>query len=416
MFQSFTAIISLAALFSYINYRWLKLPNTIGLMILAVITSVSIIASQSIAPSFYESFCHLVYEIDFKTILLEVMLSFLLFAGALHINIHDLQEQKKSVFLFATIGVLISTFLIGAAVYLVAPFLNLPIPFLHCLLFGALISPTDPIAVIAILKEAKVSKDLEMKIEGESLFNDGIGVVVFTGILLLIEAQHGIGGEGSVAQEVLYLFACEALGGILYGLVIGFGAWKLIKSIQENSSLAILLTLALAMGGYSLAHALEVSGPLAMVVAGLIIGNKITEPPFSVHCREQIHSLWEILDDTLNAILFVLIGLVIHLLKFESNFLWLGLLCIFIVLIARFVSVFLPFSLLKHKDSSFYKIVSVMSWGGLRGGISVALALSLEEAYSKDLILFITYLIVLFSIIVQGLSLGKLVKKMKLGG
>ena len=325
MFQSFSIVLTLAALFSYLNYRWFKLPTTIGLMIMALITAIIIIFSKSIFPSFYEFFCQLVLDIDFEKVLMEMMLSFLLFAGALHINIDELNEEKKAVLLFATIGILASTMIVGTSLFFIAPLLGLPIPFLHCLLFGALISPTDPIAVIAILKEAKVSKKLELKIEGESLFNDGVGVVVFTGILLLLEAQqHSI--EGShIMEEVAFLFAEEAIGGILFGAVIGFIAWRLIQSIQDNAHLAILLTLAVSMGGYAFASILHVSGPLAMVVAGLLIGNKISKPTFSPTCNRMISEFWSILDDTLNAILFVLIGLVIHLLNFDSSYILLGL-------------------------------------------------------------------------------------------
>ena len=414
MFQSFAILLTLATIFSYINYRWFKLPTTIGLMIMAFLTAITIIGSKSLVPDLYTFFCELVIGLDFKTILMEMMLSFLLFAGALHVNIQDLKEQRKPVLLFATIGVLISTLLVGGAIYFIAPLLGLSIPFLHCLVFGALISPTDPIAVIAILKEAKVSKSVELKIEGESLFNDGIGVVVFTGILLLIEGQHMMEGGESIGKEVLFLFAEEAVGGVLYGLLIGFVAWKLIKSIQENTHLAILLTLSIALGGYSLASLIHVSGPLAMVVAGLLIGNKINGPNFSNSSRASIGEFWEILDDTLNAVLFVLIGLVIHLLSFEMSYFYLGLISILVVIISRFISVYLPFSLLKHQGTNLLKTVGVLTWGGLRGGISVALALSLDDSYSREPILFITYIVVLFSIIVQGLSLGKVVKKLNI--
>lgn len=414
MFESFVIILCLATLFSYINYRWLKLPTTIGLMIMALLTATLIIGAKSVFPSLYDFFCQVVIDIDFKTILLDVMLSFLLFAGALHVNLHDLNKEKVSVLLFATLGVAISSFVVGGLLFGAAQIIGLPIPFLHALLFGALISPTDPIAVIAILKEVGVSKSLELKIEGESLFNDGVGVVFFTGVLLLMETEEGSGQ--SVGIEVLTLFGEEAIGGIIYGLAIGILGWRLIKSIEENAQLSVLLTLAIAMGGYAFASLIHVSGPLAMVVAGLVIGNKINHPSFSTHTREMLNSIWEILDDTLNAMLFVLIGLVIHLLDFELTYLVLGLLGILIVLVGRVISVTIPFSLLKHDAQSSFKTISVLSWGGLRGGISVALALSIAPEYSRDILLFVTYTVVLFSIIVQGLTLGKLVKKLKLKG
>ncbi|MFT4758236.1 MAG: CPA1 family monovalent cation:H+ antiporter [Paraglaciecola sp.] len=411
MFESFSIILSLAALFSYINYRWFKLPTTIGLMILALVSAIVIINSKPLIPTFYEFFCSMVLTLDFESILMDMMLSFLLFSGAMHVNLEALGKEKKPVLLFATLGVLISTALVGGLFFGASQLFGLDIPFLHCLLFGALISPTDPIAVLAILKEGGVKESLKLKIEGESLFNDGVGVVVFTGILLVIEAQN-MGGH-SVSGEILTLFLEEAVGGILYGLLLGFVGWKLIKSIQENSHLAILLTLAVVMGGYALASIIHVSGPLAMVVTGLFIGSKINRTDFSAACREELNSIWEILDDTLNAVLFVLIGLVIHLINFQMDYLMLGLVTIFIVLFARFISVIIPFSLLKHPKENSVSTISVLTWGGLRGGISVALALSLSEELSSDILIFVTYTIVLFSIIIQGLSLGRVVKFFK---
>lgn len=417
MFESFTIILSLAALFSYINYRWFKLPATIGLMIMAFVTALGIIASQAIFPDFYQFFCDLVLSIDFDTVLLDIMLSFLLFAGAMHVNIHDLSQEKWSIFLFATLGVLISTFLVGAMVFGMTQLLGITIPFLHCLLFGALISPTDPIAVIAILKEAGASKSMELKIEGESLFNDGVGVVVFTGVLLVIEGQNMMeeSANSNIWKEILLLFGEEAIGGLLYGLLLGYVGWKLIESIKENGHLIVLMSLALVMGAYVLAMKLHVSGPLAMVVAGLMIGNKINKPDFPQYSQELMNAIWEVLDDTANAILFVLMGLLIHILAFQMNFLILGFCCIFIVLLARFIALSIPFSLLKHDKSNELGTLSILTWGGLKGGISVALALSLSEELSRDIIVFITYVVVLFSVIVQGLSLGKLVKKVNLG-
>ncbi|MEO1257629.1 MAG: sodium:proton antiporter [Bacteroidota bacterium] len=410
MFQSFTLILTLAALFSYINYRWLKMPKTIGLMIMALVVSTLLFLSEFIIPGTSAFFCQLLLDLDFKTILLDVMLSFLLFAGAMHVDIHELSQEKWPVLLFATLGVLISTFLVGGLLFFVAEGIGMGLPFIHCLLFGALISPTDPIAVLAILQSAGVSKSLELKIEGESLFNDGVGVVVFTGILLLTQMEGMGDGGHSVGMEILLLFGEEAIGGLIYGTLIGFLGWWLINSIRENGHLAVMLTLALAMGGYTLASLIHVSGPLAMVVAGLVIGNKINHPGFDHHCRETVVSIWHILDEVLNAVLFVLLGLVIHILEYQHAYLWLGLLAIGIVLFSRFVSVWLPYSILKHTEHHPLKTVALLTWGGLRGGISVALALSLAEHLSKDVLVFITYVVVLFAILVQGLSIGKVVK------
>lgn len=411
MLQSFSIVFSIAAFFSFINYKWLKLPATIGLMAMSLVTVAVIWLSKSTFPDFYLFFCDIVTNSDFKTLLFEGILSFLLFAGALHVNIEELAKEKWSVLIFATLGVLISTGIVGSLTYYAAQWIGVELSFLHALLFGALISPTDPIAVLAILKKTKIAKTLQIKIEGESLFNDGIGVVVFSGILLL--SGSGISPEeSSVGVEIWKLFLEEAIGGIVYGGVLGFLGYTCIKSIDENPQLAVMISLAIAMGGYSIASLLHVSGPLAMVVSGIIIGNKINVASNKGATRKLLNAIWEILDDVLNGVLFVLIGLSIHLIKFEMTHLVLGVLAIAIVLIARFLSVLLPYSLLKHSEKTPLKTVTVLSWGGLRGGISIALALSLTDNPSSEIILYITYSVVLFSILVQGLSIGPLVKKM----
>lgn len=410
MLQSFSIIFSIAALFSFVNYKWLKLPPTIGLMLMSLATILLITFSKGIFPEFYLFFCDVVTNSDFKTLLLDGILSFLLFAGALHVNIDDLAKEKWSVLLFATLGVLISTFLVGGATYYAAQMLGLELPFLNALLFGALISPTDPIAVLAILKRTNIAKTLQTKIEGESLFNDGIGVVVFAGILILSD-MSGHPVESSLSAEIGKLFLEEAVGGIVYGIALGFIGYFGIKSVNENPQLAVIISLAVVLGGYSMASLFHVSGPLAMVVSGMIIGNKLNIESNKGATRKLLNEIWEVLDDVFNGILFVLIGLAIHLLSFDIGYLALGLLAIIIVLLARFISVLLPYSLLKHSESSPIKTVTVLTWGGLRGGISIALALSLSNS-SSDLILYITYTVVLFSIIFQGLSIGKLVKRL----
>ena len=410
MLQSFSIIFSIAAFFSFINYKWLKLPATIGLMAMSLVTIVLIWLSKSIFPDFYIFFCDIVTNSDFKTLLFDGILSFLLFAGALHVNIDELAKEKWSVALFATLGVLISTGIVGGITFYVAQWIGVELSFLNALLFGALISPTDPIAVLAILKKTSIAKNLQTKIEGESLFNDGIGVVVFSGILLL--SGSGISAdEGSIGLEIGKLFLEEAIGGIVYGAVLGFLGYTCIKSIHENPQLAVMISLAIAMGGYSIASLLHVSGPLAMVVSGIIIGNKINIASNKGATRKLLNDIWEILDDVLNGVLFVLIGLSIHLLKFELDYLLLGVLAICIVLIARFLSVLLPYSLLKHSEKTPLKTVTILTWGGLRGGISIAMALSLADNPASEVILYITYSVVLFSILAQGLSIGSLVKK-----
>ena len=410
MFESFSVIFTIAAFFSFINYKWLKLPSTIGLMILSLLLIIPITLSKIVFPEFYKFFCDIIINADFKTLLLDGILSFLLFAGALHVNLSALAKEKKSILLFATLGVLISTFIVGGLTFFVAQLIGLKLPFLHALLFGALISPTDPIAVMAILKEANIVKSLGVKIEGESLFNDGIGVVVFSGILLFTTAT-GMHSTSAIGAEIGVLFIEEALGGLLYGLGIGFVGFKCIQSLKENPQLAVMITLAVVMGGTAGAFMLHISAPLAMVVAGLLIGNKIHVNEDKSAIQKAINSFWEILDDVFNGILFVLIGLAIHLLDFNISYILLGVIAVFIVLIARFISVFLPYSLLKHEEKKPIKTVAILTWGGLRGGISIALALSLSDELSGNLILHVAYIVVLFSIIVQGLSIGLFTKK-----
>lgn len=409
MLQSFSIIFSIVALFSFINYKWLKLPATIGLMLMSLATVIIITLSKSILPDFYLFFCDIVTNSDFKILLLDGILSFLLFAGALHVNLEDLAVEKWSVLLFATLGVIISTFIVGILIYYAALFLGVEFSFVHALLFGALISPTDPIAVLAILKKTNIAKNLQIKIEGESLFNDGIGVVVFAGILILGD-MSGHPTESSLGAEIGKLFLEEAVGGLAYGLILGVIGYSCIRSIKENPHLAVMISLAIVMGGYAVASIIHVSGPLAMVTSGIIIGNKLNISANKGPSQKLINDIWEVLDDVFNGILFVLIGLTIHLLEFDIGNLTLGIMAVLIVLIARYISVLLPYSLLKHKESSPLKTVAVLSWGGLRGGISIALALSLAENPASETILYITYTVVLFSIIIQGLSIGRLVK------
>lgn len=411
MFESFSIVFTLSALFSYINFKWLKLPSTIGLLILSLLLVIPITLSKAIFPDFYIFFCNIILDADFKTLLLDGILSFMLFAGALHVNLVALAHEKKSILLFATLSVLISTFLVGSLVYGVSNLMGLNLPFIHALLFGSLISPTDPIAVMAILKKANIAESLSIKIEGESLFNDGIGVVVFSGIMLIATAS-GSHNTGKIGVEIGTLFLEETIGGLTYGLVLGFLGLKLIQSLKDNPQLAVIISLAIVMGGTSGAFMLHVSAPLAMVVTGLFIGNKIHVNEDKSVVQKAINSFWEILDDVFNGILFVLIGLAMHLLEFNTTYLLLGLLTIVLVLLTRFISVFIPFSLLKHKENTPLKTVAILTWGGLRGGISIALALSLGSSLSGEVILYITYVVVLFSIIGQGLSIGKLVKKL----
>lgn len=411
MFQSFSFIFLVAALLTYVNYRWLKLPSTIGSMVLALAVSLLVIASKFIHPGLYEFVGGVLIEADFKTLLLDVMLSLLLFAGSIHIDISKLKKERWSILLFASLGVLVSSAVVGGLFFWVAGMIGVDVPFLHCLLFGALISPTDPVAVISILKKANVGDSLEMKIEGESLFNDGVGVVVFTGILLL---ARGGSEESSamIASEIAEVFLVEAVGGLFFGLALGWIVLKLMKSVEGNAHLVAVLSIAAVLGGYAVALKIGTSGPLAMVVTGLFIGNGLNYSVFKKESQDLMNGIWSVLDESLNAVLFVLIGLSLHLIDLDSKLITLGAISIFIVLIGRTISVLLPASLLKHNKKEFWPATGVLIWGGLRGGISLALAMSLSDDLHGKEIFVVTFVVVAFSILVQGLSLGKVVKKL----
>ncbi len=406
MFQSLTILLAIAALFSFFNYKFFKLPVTIGLLIQGLIAALLFAGLRAFYPNVFHQACQVVLNINFKEILMDVMLSILLFAGALHTDLSALKKEKWAVLLFSTVGVLLSTIIIGGLGFLLFNLIGINISFVHCLLFGALISPTDPIAVLAILKEANVNKRLELKIAGESLFNDGVGVVVFVSVSLIAE----MGIEHFQFSEVLHIFAVEALGGIIYGLALGLIGILLMRSVDGEAKISVLVTIALVLGGYALAGIIGVSGPLAMVAAGLFIGHKLTIYQFPAREKEHLDLFWEMLDEILNAILFVLIGLEILTLSFEAWYFLAGALAIVIVIVARFFAVALSYSLLKQQEQSRLNTIYLLTWGGLRGGISVALALSLAPEMSRDFIVYITYMVVVVSILSQGLTMGKLVK------
>ncbi|QYH38444.1 sodium:proton antiporter [Algoriphagus sp. NBT04N3] len=406
IFTIITILTILSALFAYINTKFLKLPFTIGLMIIAMLFTLVILILGYFESAVLEQSKSLIQSIDFKTVLLEIMLSFLLFAGALHTKLDELAKQRGPIMLFATFGVLLSTFLIGTLFYFLAELTGHPIAYIYCLLFGALISPTDPIAVLGILKEANAPKKLEIKIVGESLFNDGVGVVVF--LVLLSIAQRGIASVE--AEEVGLLFFEEVFGGLALGLVLGWLAFKLMKSIDHYET-EVLLTLALVMGLYALASYLHFSGPLAVVVAGILIGNKSPETAWSSVTQNYVDKFWELIDVFLNAILFVLIGLELLIITINAEYILLGVLAIPIALASRYLALSGPIILFRKKLDFIPKTGLLMTWGGIRGGISIALALSLEPIMERELFLTVTYVIVVFSIIIQGLSIGPLVKK-----
>lgn len=404
--NSIAILITLAALFSYINYRFIKLPATIGVMLIALLMSILliIIGKMGWPELFIYAEALLLHGIDFHQALMQGMLSFLLFAGALHVNLNELAKQKWIVLFLATVSVVVSTFLVGGLSWLVLSAFNLDVPYIYCLLFGALISPTDPIAVIGILKSAKVPRSLEIKIAGESLFNDGVGVIVFLMLLGML-----MGDQVSMGSVIGLLFVQEAIGGLVFGLVLGYLVFSMLGTV-DHYQVEIMLTLALVMGGYALAMQLHVSGPVAMVAAGLVIGNHGRKLAMSDATRERLNNFWELVDEILNAVLFVLIGLEVLILPFKLEFILATLAIIPLVLAVRYTSVSIPVKLLDKLRSFSPRAVEIMTWGGLRGGISVALALSLPLGPAREVILTITYLVVAFSILVQGLTIGSLVR------
>lgn len=399
-------IVVVTALFSFINAKLLKLPGTIGIMLISVIASLLIIVSDFFDANIFTSVKEFIGSIDFTTVLLKEMLSFLLFAGAIHININSLKKERAAILVFSTFGVFISTFIIGYLFFLVSSWFGVNIDFLPCLLFGSLISPTDPIAVLGILKQSKIPSSLEMKITGESLFNDGVSVVVFITIYEVMRA----GAEKVSVSEVSWLFLKEAGGGILFGSILGYAGFFVIRSIN-NYVVEVLMTLAIVMGGSLIAEYLHISTLLAMVVAGIITGNESVSKGMSDVTRDYVNKFWEMIDEAFNAVLFLLIGFEMLIVPFNLNLLLLGLVTIIIVLFARFISVAIPVFVLKYKNAFERNAVLILTWGGLRGGISIALALSLPPSSYKAVIVTVTYIIVLFSILVQGLTIGKIARK-----
>ncbi len=400
-------IIAMSGFMAYVNTRYLKLPTTIGLMVLSLIVSLLILIIAS-TTSIDEFFKELLIRLDFSGFLLDFMLGFLLFAGALHTDLKRLRKSRGPILTFATLGILISTFLVGGTLYFVLPLFYEKIDFIYCLLFGALISPTDPIAVLSILKKAGISPSIETKITGESLFNDGVGVVIF--LTLFSIAKSGF--EAVTTQEIVLLLIKEIGGGILLGLILGFVAFTMMKRINHYQT-EVLITLAVVMGGITLAPIFHFSGALAMVVAGLFIGNKGSAEAMSDETSDYVHKFWEMLDEIMNAILFVLIGLELLIIPFRLTFLYIGLISIFVILLARFISLTIPSLIFRFSYEFPKSTYLIMTWGGLRGGISIALALSLTEAMQRSLFVSITYIVVLFSIIIQGLTLNKLVTKLR---
>ncbi len=406
-FELIAAITTLAGVFSWINHRWVRLPTTIGLLVIAMLSSLALVLLHATGLFRTDPLVPVVRTLDFQDALLNGMLGAMLFAGAIHLQLDDLFSQKWAIALLATGSVVLSTLLVGVASWLVFHLLGLDVPFVYCLLFGALISPTDPIAVGAILRHAGVPKSLNIKITGESLFNDGFGVVVFLVVLGVASA-----GEEASVGHIAHLFGVEVFGGLAYGAVVGYVTYRMLKSV-DHYQVEILLTLALVTGGYALAQRLHVSGPLAMVVAGLMVGNQGRALAMSSQTQERLDGFWELVDEFLNAMLFVLIGVEVVVLDFAPSFVFAGLILIPLILFARWVSVGLPISLLRAlRRAVSPHAIKILTWSGLRGGISVALALSLPAGGHHDLIVTVTYIVVAFSIVVQGLTVGPLARRL----
>lgn len=401
-------LVVLSALFGFINVRFLKMPTTIGLMVITIIFTLILVFVGQFNDTLLIEERQLVEQIDFRTVLLDIMLSFLLFAGSLHTNFENLRAQRAPVIVFATFGVLISTFLVGGAMYVLLPFLGVEANFIYCLLFGSLISPTDPIAVLGILKQAKAPKNLETKIVGESLFNDGVGVVVFLTIFSIASSP----GSGLDVMSILKLLVQEVIGGIALGLILGYGTYKLLKAIDDYE-VEVIITIAAVMGGTVVAQKLHLSAPLAMVTAGLFVGNDIVRSAvMSKKTETYVDRFWELIDVLLNTILFVLIGMEMLILTFKTSYILAGVIAIPIVLLCRYASLWLPIRFFKRRMNFFPQTNLIITWGGLRGGISIALALSLAPQMHRELFLVITYILVVFSVIGQGLTVGPIIKKL----
>lgn len=405
-FQIAALLIVLAAAFGYLNHITLKLPTTIGLVVIALCASLGLMAIDAVVPGITVAADAraIVAGIDFYAALMDGMLGFLLFAGALHVDLSTLAGQRWVVLSMASAGLLISTALVGLGFWWLAG-----VPPMVALVFGALISPTDPVAVLGLLKRHHVPESLETKIAGESLFNDGVAVVLFL-VLTAIAFGRGHGGEAIDAGQVAVLFAQEALGGALLGAVAGFVVYRLLRGVDAYV-LEVMLTLALVMGTYALAQGLHMSGPIAVVIAGLFIGNRGMRLGMSETTRKHVQNFWHLVDEILNAALFLLIGVEVFAIPFAPDLLPVALLAIPLVLLGRTAAVGIPIGLLRLHRTFTRGAMPILIWGGLRGGISVALALSLPDGPHKPAILTATYAVVIFSIVLQGLTMGRVVRR-----
>ena len=437
LFEIAASLLVLSAVLSWLNRAYIKLPHTIGLLVMALLASFVLMALQVIFPELglTQTIQSAIGQIDFNETLMKGMLGFLLFAGALHVDFGKIKDAKFAIGSMATFGVILSTFIVGTGFFYIAKAFGIDIPYAWALVFGALISPTDPVAVLSILKTVKMPPSLEAKIAGESLFNDGVGVVVFTIILAIAagstgadhafletvlvagpaEAVAGSHGGGVSVLDVAELFIVDAIGGAILGLIAGWIAVRMMAKIDEHM-IEVLITLALVAGTYAIAYRINIlghhlSGPIAVVVAGLMIGNKGASTAMSDHTKTSLFSFWEMIDEILNSVLFLLIGLELLVLGLAPSYAWITLLAIPLVLFARLNAVFFPMKIIGTFKNFTKGAIPVLTWGGVRGGISVALALSLPENEYKPLILTATYGVVIFSIIVQGLTVKTVVAR-----
>lgn len=405
LFELSAILVTLAALFSFINWRYVRLPTTVGVMLISLLASLAILAVGEWVPALRQQAAKLVAGIDFERALLHGMLAFLLFAGSLHVDLNDLSREWLPVTLLALLGTIISTIVVGSVIRLALAALAVPVPLLDCLIFGALISPTDPVAVLSIMKRVGAPKRLETQLAAESLFNDGIGVVVFLSLLAIASGREPVSARG-----IITLFIQEAGGGLALGLVAGFITYQLLRRV-DNYQVEILLTLALAMGGYALADAIHVSAPICAVVSGLFIGNRGRAFAMSNRTREHLDPFWELIDELLNVVLFLLVGLAVLAMPFPARWHLAIAGAIIVTLAARWFSVASIMTLLRPRIPFERGTITVLTWGGLRGGISVAMSLALPAGEHRHLLIAMTYGVVVFSILVQGVSIGPVIRR-----
>lgn len=404
LYFTFSILIVLSALFSFINSRFLKLPSAIGIMLLAILASIGLLGLNETVPEFAHYFSGLVAQVDFPAVLMGAMLNFLLFAGAIHVSLQELHKQRIPILILSTLGVILSTFLVGGMMYGVLFYLHVDVPLIQCLVFGALISPTDPLAVIAILKKVGISKPIEIKIAGESLFNDGVSVMLFAILLQLAQGS----AEEITFKNVAGLLVQEAIGGVVVGMLLGYVGTQAIKRVNDYQ-VTVIITVAIVMGGYMVTQFLHISGPLTMAAAGLVIGNYGKRTAMSATDKDYLDKFWEMIDEILNSILFLIIGLELLLITNIEQYWIIGSLSIVIVLLSRYLSIWIPVGLIPNLGRFDGKTMVVLVWGGLRGGVSVALALTIDPHLNQNLFVAVTYYIVVFSIVVQGLSMGKVI-------